>query len=283
MHNVRKMTLQYKNKDLLKNEPFYSEEITSVIKKNKKFSNIKFLSEFPFLSRKRSELTNKQLSDVLPFPLKQSNRSKRLTKHQILSNILPFHDIVGISRRQHAHKGYAEAYDVDVIDNTSLDDSLFLAKRSINDLFRDLLREKRGFKYNLYIVVTLKKWNNAINRFDIETVKIKAKAITVINQRFNLNSAYEELKHRLDIWTGEGSGWLIDKIEEISIDISNYDTLVGSSYIPLRSELNNSMKGLINIKNKDNECFKWCHVRFINSTNSYSDRIKNRIKKLSRL
>ena len=157
MHNVRKMTLQYKNKDLLKNEPFYSEEITSVIKKNKKFSNIKFLSEFPFLSRKRSELTNKQLSDVLPFPLKQSNRSKRLTKHQILSNILPFHDIVGISRRQHAHKGYAEAYDVDVIDNTSLDDSLFLAKRSINDLFRDLLREKGGFKYNLYIVVTLKR------------------------------------------------------------------------------------------------------------------------------
>ena len=50
---------------------------------------------------------------------------------------------------------------------------------------------------------------------------IKAKAITVINQRFNLNSAYKELKHRLDIWTSEGSGWIIDRIEDINIDKSN--------------------------------------------------------------
>ena len=91
------------------------------------------------------------------------------------------YDSVGISRREHAHKYYAETYDVEVIDNKSLDDSLFLAKKSINDLFRDLLREKRGFKYNLVTIVTLKRWNNAINRYDIETIHIKTKAITVTN------------------------------------------------------------------------------------------------------
>ena len=137
-----------------------------------------------------------------------------------------------------------------------MDDWLFLAKRSINYLLRDLLRQKRGFKYNLYIAVTLKRWNNAINIFDIETVKLKAKAVTVTNQRFNLNGAYEESKHILDIWTGLGSGWIIDKMENINIDIANYDPLAGSSYIQLPPELNNSMKGLTNIKNKDDECFK---------------------------
>ena len=153
-------------------------------------------------------------------------------------------------RREHAHKYYAETYDVEVIDNKSLDGSLFLAKRSINDLLRDLLREKRGFKYNLEVVVTLKRWNNATNTYDIETKHIKAKALTVINQRFNLNSAYEELKHRLDIWTGEGSGWIVDKIEDRNIDIANYDPLARSCYITLPPELNK--KDLINIKNKDN-------------------------------
>ena len=153
-------------------------------------------------------------------------------------------------RREHAHKYYAETYDVEVIDNKSLDGSLFLAKRSINDLLRDLLREKRGFKYNLEVVVTLKRWNNATNTYDIETKHIKAKALTVINQRFNLNSAYEELKHRLDIWTGEGSGWIVDKIEDRNIDIANYDPLARSGYITLPPELNK--KDLINIKNKDN-------------------------------
>ena len=131
------------------------------------------------------------------------------------------------------------------------------------------------------IIVTLKRSNNAINRFHIEKVYIKTHAITVTNQRFNLNSAYEELKHRLDIWTGLGSGWIIDKIEDIHIDIANYDPLAGSSYIPLPSELNHPMKGLINIKNKDIECFKWCHIRFINPTNSHPERINKQDKKIA--
>ena len=39
----------------------------------------------------------------------------------------------------------------------SLDDSLFLAKRSIIDFFKDLLEERRGFKYILSVRVALKK------------------------------------------------------------------------------------------------------------------------------
>ena len=53
------------------------------------------------------------------------------------------------------------------MDTKSLDDSLFLAKRRINDFLRDLLEEKRGFKCNLLAVITLKRWNNAINMYDI--------------------------------------------------------------------------------------------------------------------
>ena len=90
---------------------------------------------------------NIQLSKELPFhPSERKKRPKRLSKHQILQNVLPCFDSVGISRREHTHKYYVETYDVEVIDNKSLDDSLFLANKSINDLFRDLLREKRGFK-----------------------------------------------------------------------------------------------------------------------------------------
>ena len=57
---------------------------------------------------------------------------------------------------------YAGTYEVEVMDSSiSLADSLFLAKRSVNDLFRDSLKEKRGFKYILSVRVTFKKWNNA--------------------------------------------------------------------------------------------------------------------------
>ena len=38
--------------------------------------------------------------------------------------------------------------------------------------------------HNLEAVITLKRWNNATNTYDIVTKHIKSKAITVINQRF---------------------------------------------------------------------------------------------------
>ena len=205
-----------------------------------------------------------------------------MTKRQILENVLTLYDNVVISKREHAHKFCEETYDVEVIDHKSLDDSLFLAKKSINDLLRDLSIEKRGFKYNLGVVVTLKRWNNATNSYHIETIHLKAKAITVINQWFNLNSAYEELKHRLDIWTGESSGWIINRIEDLYIDVANYDPLVGSSYIQLPPELNNPKKVFFNIKNKDDECFKWWHIRFFNPQDKHPERMKKQNKETAK-
>ena len=130
--------------------------------------------------------------------------------------------------------------------------------------------------------ITLKLSNNATN--DIKTVYFDSglfwyfEPITVINQIFNLNKVYETLKHRLDIWSERGSGWIVDKIENIKINIANYEPLAGSNYIPLPPELNNSMKGLINLKNKDDE---WCHIIFINPTNSHPERIKKQDKKIA--
>ena len=98
-----------------------------------------------------------------------SKKSKKLTNYQ-LSKELPFFP------------------NVEVADRISLSDSLFLPKSSIADLFKDLLKEKREFKYNLVATITLKRWNNAINRYDIETSYIRSEAITVINQGFNLNT-----------------------------------------------------------------------------------------------
>ena len=53
-------------------------------------------------------------------------------------------------------------------------------------------------------------------------------------------------------------------IHQLEVDIFYYRIF----YI---QELRNSMKGLIYLKNKDNECFKWCHIRFINPTNSHPE------------
>ena len=135
-------------------------------------------------------------------------------------------------------------------------DTLDLSRTSINELFTDLLRQKRGFKYLLTTKVTLK-----------------------INDRYFIEDSFEELINRIDQWISESSGWIIDKVESFYIHIANYEPSSGSSYIPLRKELNNPMKGLINIRNKDLKCFMSCHITLTNPTNNHPERKNRRDKK----
>ena len=81
--------------------------------------------------------------------------------------------------------------------------------------------------------------------------------------------------------TNEGSGWIIDKIEGLNIHTANSEPLSGSSFISLPEKLQNSMKGLFNIKNKDLKCFIWCHIRLINPTNNHQERINKQDKKIA--
>ena len=78
----------------------------------------------------------------------------------------------------------------------------------------------------------------------------------------------------IDTWISEGSGWIIESIVSQYINITTYNPLVGSSYIDLPIELRSPRKGLINIKNNDQKCFLWCHVRHINPTQDHPGRIK---------
>ena len=84
------MRQNYKNEDLLKNQPFYSSEIESSKKKDKEISNIKFLSELPFFSKEPKELTNIELSKELPFPQKKSKRSQKINSTSNITEYTTF-------------------------------------------------------------------------------------------------------------------------------------------------------------------------------------------------
>ena len=49
----------------------------------------------------------------------------------------------------------------------------------------------------------------------------------------------------------------------------------------MHSELRNSNKGLINIKNNNKKCFLWCYVRHISPVKIYPERITQKDEKLT--
>ena len=230
------MASDYKNTDLLKYLPFYTSEIQKSIKKPRIKKEV----------IKQPKISNKELSQALPFHPK---KTKKLIKRQILENILPFFEDVGITITERAFRESAETNNVELNDNIGLRDSLYLAKRSIINFLKDKLQEKRGFKYSILPIVTIKKWKAEINAWEFQNICIRSDTITVTNQRFYLNDAFTKILNLLDAWEVEGSGWVIEQVQDIHININNYDPLARSSYIPLPRQLQNLMHGLINIKN----------------------------------
>ena len=49
----------------------------------------------------------------------------------------------------------------------------------------------------------------------------------------------------------------------------------------LPAELRSSKKGLINIKNNEQKCFLWCHIRCINSVEIHPERITRNDRKIA--
>ena len=102
----------------------------------------------------------------------------------------------------------------------------------------------------------------------------------MINHSFGIENFFPEILYLIDNWISEGSGWIVESIESQYINISTYRPLSGSSYDELPAELRSPKKGLINLKNTDQRCFLWCHVRHIDPVEIHPERITKEDKRL---
>ena len=100
---------------------------------------------------------------------------------------------------------------------------------------------------------------------------------TIINNteiKASLEASQQKILNKIAIWISEGSGWTIESVDNHYLNVVTFQPLTGSSYIKLPQELRNSKKGLINLQNEDNECFRWCHIRHLNPQKKDPQRIK---------
>ena len=185
---------------------------------------------------------------------------------------MPFYNQLSIIKANQAFRGYAISYKAEIVERKDPVLQLEVSKSSIKDLFSDLLGEIKGFKYQITAKVLLKKCK--LNE-EIEFSPVYFNSVTksVINHRFKLEESFQEILYKIDAWINNGSGWIIESTESHYINITTYRPLLGSSYIELPIELKNPKRGLINIKNIDQKCFLWCHVRHINRSKEHPRRI----------
>ena len=91
-----------------------------------------------------------------------------------------------------------------------------------------------------------------------------------------LKLAIKQITKKIAQWLSEKSGWITESVNKHYLNIAKYNPMKGSSHIQFSKELRNPLKSLVNMKNKDNESFRWCHIRHLNP------QIKIHIHKVSR-
>ena len=221
--------------------------------------------------------TQKSLDAYIPSKLSQSIPAPDDSK------LIPQKRTI-ITQMQQALEGYTKSFDIELRDNKDPLVQLQESRKAIEYLFDNQLKISKGFKYVETLQVKFIKFSNGQ-----KTEKngfFNSKADLILNNTNIQSSLQISKQHILNIisqWVSEGSGWTVESIESHHLNIANYSPLKGSSYIELPPEIKKS-KGLINIKNEDNECFRWCHIRHLNPQNKNPQRItktdKNFIKQL---
>ena len=171
-----------------------------------------------------------------------------------------------------ALKGHEKPYGIKLQDNLNPLNH-FTKTKALTDM--------KGFKFVEKLELTFEKENidsktgKHVSIYKMAFFNGKAKTNTKANNiESELSMSRQEILNVIDKWVSEGSGWVIDRIDSHYINVTLYKPLNGSSYIELPMELRNPKKGLINIKNKDDECFRWCHIRHLNSQTEHPKRIK---------
>ena len=194
-----------------------------------------------------------------------------------------------IKELNRALKGHAKSYGIELQDSLNPLNHFTKTKALVKSHLEDLLKDMKGFKFIETLKVMFEKdtidskTGKRVSIYKTAFFNGKAKTITKANNiEHELSMSRQEIMNAIDKWVSEGLGMVIDSINNHYINVTTYKPLHGyiTCYIELPIELQNSAKGLINMKNKDDECFRWCHIRHLNPQRKDPQRIKKEDKRL---
>ena len=103
-------------------------------------------------------------------------------------------------------------------------------------------------------------------------------------QKENLGNNFEvveemirEMIEAMENYNKRGSNWIFKKVIRLDVNFVRWKPLGGSTHIPMPAKLANK-KAVINMKNQDEFCFKWCISRAANMVESHPERITPKLR-----
>ena len=186
--------------------------------------------------------------------------------------------LLKLRERKNGIRGVVQSFELEYLSSNDPRVLFDTARNSLIKTLSEILHKKGPHKGYFTIRVELKKriLVDGEELYEFSQPYFNSTTRTILNE-FDIKDFYdqavEEILNRIAKWISKGSGWVIERIINLYFNVVSYVPLKGRSYFSLPDELRNSKRGLINVKNDDNECFRWCHVRHLNPLGHHNERI----------
>ena len=87
----------------------------------------------------------------------------------------------------------------------------------------------------------------------------------------------QTIEERIQNFNQRGSNWRFERVLSLDAHFTDFQPLRGSTFLPLPSKIS-TKKAVINMKNNDDQCFKWSVVRALHPVDIHPERITKELK-----
>ena len=157
----------------------------------------------------------------------------------------------GVNEMEAPLRGYLRTYRIEGIKGQDQVTFINHIRARVVDFFQ---RRQRPFQVKIIFTCKYQKGENEVSYGYFHT------RVERVVEGTDLNELYErmikECLEKMEVFQKGGSGWKFASVESFDINVDPFNPMRAGSYLPLPHKLA-VKKAIINVKNDDNECFKW--------------------------
>ena len=183
----------------------------------------------------------------------------------------------GLIKEKSSLQGFANKYVIQGI--PGLTPAQFFEEKKKN--LKDFFTHHRNIKFKKVLDCTMEKQKiqKNVGVVGLEEGKAYFNSRTLTNTKSDdvdelIQEAYDVIEDNVETYQDIGSGWYFKEVDKLEIHTTEYNPTKGSSYISLPDWISNK-KAIVNIQNKDEKCFLWCILRYLNPKERDEERVKD--------
>ena len=247
-----------------------------------------FLSSLKDIAESAATKVKRKLNEFADWMLSfKQNPIKAVSDfyQKIKDKIMSFYETTpSITLHEKALKGFMKTYRIEAVQSYDLQQFLDITKNLIASTVNKELSEHKGLKIKLIAHCEMVKTNIATGEHvyadphfhsNVEVVLRSIKG-GALHDQDDFVELYTEMRdamtERMTNFQRNGSGWIFNRMIHLDLAVDQYNPIGGSSYIPLPKALV-SKKAIVNMKNDDDECFKWCVARALHPIEHNAERV----------